>query len=813
MKSRTKKLILIISLVAILLVTIVSIYFFYVLRSSLPITNGKIKVAAINDPIEIIFDKMGIPQVWAKSESDAWFAVGWLHANDRLFQMELTRRVSQGRLSEMFGDITIDFDRMQRKIGHTRIVKSDIHNLQDKDRIYLQAYADGINTWADSISHLPFEYLLLGLDFEPWKIEDCLAILSFQTWFSDALQNNDELFYYVSEKFGEDKARELFVDYPAWGEKTVPQPTNQLSKNTDKQQIKGIDFFKDLNSIIKSKELSKTFKSSILKSIFAQKKFPMQMAHSSNCWAVLPSLSKNDHVIFASDPHLDLIRLPQFWYYIGVHAQDTNLNVLGITAPGLPVIVMGHNGKAAWAFTAGGVDITDQYVEKINPEDSSQYQTPEGWQYFDTINEIIYSTNSDQPETLKVNISRHGPVMAKNDSLGIVYSLKWAGYDKSVTKAAEAGFSLSRINSFTDFRKNVTSFGALDANWMYADINGNIGYQLGTPIPIRNRYNNNLRFSGWEDNNEWKGYYPLEKTPHVLNPDRGWIATSNNKPDEGNLDYDLNGNFAHDRIMRITELLKSKKSFSAYDFEFFQMDSKSEYLLRWRNEAVEMLQKLHQNELSKRLITWDGSGDVNSREMAIIETWLHLVRKLTFEDELGKLYSKVKFLLLERENLPSDSPWYDNIKTDNKEEIRDDILLSAMENALKIVQNKKWGQLQFLTIAHPLAQVPILSGLLNLERGPFPRGGTAGTLNASFNTFSDDQFRCIVGPSWRFIIDFADIDKATIVLPAGQSGHPLSNHFFDFYSLWAGGERWNVPFTKNNVFSKKVSMLTLIPTK
>ncbi len=811
MKSKTKKILLSIFTSIILVIILAFVYFYSIIRSSLPITAGEIEISGTQQPVEITFDKMGIPQVWAQNETDAWFAIGWLHANDRLFQMELTRRVSQGRLSEMFGDITLEFDRTQRKIGHHRMAKSDLKNLPDDVQIYLQAYSDGINAWANSVSNLPFEYILLGLDFEAWKIEDCLSILSFQTWFSDALQNNDELFYFVANKFGEESARKLFFNYPEWGEKTVPQPDSQSEEIPDTPRITGIDIFKNSSSIFSSANPVDKFKESILNSIFNQNKFPSRMAHSSNCWVASPVRSKNGHTILASDPHLELTRLPQFWYYIGVHTSDNSLNVLGITAPGLPVIVMGHNGQAAWAFTAGGVDVTDQYSETINPENKNQYQSANGWKNFETVEEIIFSSNSDEPETLQVRFSNHGPVMMENDSLGVVYSLKWAGFDKSLAKAAKAGFALAKISTFNQFRENVTNFGALDANWMYADKNGNIGYQLGTPIPIRKDYNNNLRHQESQNELEWQGYYPIEKTPHTYNPQQGWLASSNNKPDEENLEYNLYGNFAYDRIMRISQLMESKRILTATDFQTFQMDTKSNYLLRWQKEAAGILRFLSKNELADQIENWDGSGNVGSREMAIMETWIHLFRKYTFEDELGKLYSKLKFVVLEKGGLPEDSPWYDDTRTAKKIETRLDIIQLAMQDALKISEGKNWGEIQSLTIAHPLAQIPILSGLLGLEKGPFPRGGSAGTLNSSFNYIKDNKFKCIVGPSWRFIIDFADVDGATIVLPAGQSGHPLSSHFFDFYSLWTKGERWNVPFSKNTVYDQKISLVRLKP--
>jgi len=415
------------------------------------------------------------------------------------------------------------------------------------------------------------------------------------------------------------------------------------------------------------------------------------------------------------------------------------------------------------------------------------------------------------PDTVIIKSNNHGPVIQANDSLNLAYTLKWAGFNRSIASAVKAGFNLAKTNSFESFRKDVTNFGALDANWMYADKNGNIGYQLGTPIPIRQNFDHNLPLPGWSDEANWEGYYTIEKTPYSYNPEKGWLATSNNKPDETNLEYELHGNFAFDRIMRISKLLESKDKFTVSDFQDFQMDSNSEYLLRWKSEAIEILMNLNQSEWADKITAWNGNAESITTETALMQYWMFLFRKHTFEDEIGKLNSKIKFNLIEKENLSESSAWFDDINTKDIIESRNDIATKSMKDAIEIVGNKKWGEFQSVTMAHPLAQVPILSSLLNLERGPFSRGGTAGTLNASFNFLTEDGFKTIVGPSWRFIIDFDDVDAATVVIPSGQSGHPLSTHFFDFYPLWVKGERWNVPFSENIVQKNAVSKVTLKP--
>ena len=383
-----------------------------------------------------------------------------------------------------------------------------------------------------------------------------------------------------------------------------------------------------------------------------------------------------------------------------------------------------------------------------------------------------------------------------------------------MAKTADAGFRLIRIADYDTFRRTVTSFGALDANWTYADINGNIGYQLGTPVPVRRKDDDgNYPLPGWKEDRGWQGFQPLDNTPHAFNPVRGWLATSNNKQDESNLDYELKGVFAPDRIMRISQLLASQDIFTVEDMKRFQMDTKDLFLLRWKEAVAAILDKSGNTELENKIRQWDGDCSVNSKQAALINQFLYELRKRTFEDELGALYKRVtRTWLLEIYN-SGEQHWFDNIKTKDVVESREDIALASIKSAVKAVNGQTWGEMQKLTMRHPLSVVPLLSGLLDLEFKPFARGGTPGTLNASFYFKDKKGFKSIVGPSWRFVIDFSDPDGATMVLPAGNSGNPMSAHFKDFLPLWRSGERWNVPISRDKVFPKAVSVLTLEPLK
>jgi len=784
-----KKFILILLFVITALILCLIIYGYSVLKLSIPDNEGKIQISSLQDSVEITYDKMGIPQIWANNEADAYFTIGYLHASDRLFQMDMTRRVAHGRLSELLGPSTLEIDIQQRTIGHTRIAHSYLDKLSDENRSKLNAYRNGVNTYVQECSALPFEYQLLVVDFEEWKIIDCLTILSFQTWFSDFLMSPDQFFVKLAEKVGLDKAKPINVSYPDWAPTVVPSNENKTT----------------LKSIIQS---------TIAENLVANQTLPFLMSNSSNSWVVAPQRSKSGSAMLASDPHLEIQRLPQFWHYLGAHIKDKGIDALGIMAPGVPVLIMGHNTKAAWAFTVSGVDVSEYYIEKINPDDSTQYLTPQGWQSFDTFEEFIKVSGQDDPVVVNVRESRHGPIVFSNDSLRQIYAQHWTGFDVDLNEAVTAGLFMIEMDNFEDFRRTVTKLGALDASWTYADAKGNIGYQLGTPVAKRPKSNNNFPVPGWTDEYEWQGFYSLDEVPFSYNPAKGWLATCNNKADQQNLDYELEGFFAFDRILRINELLESKDIFSFEDMQKFQMDITDRYLTRWSRLLHPYLLELGNVDWIQKLNTWDGYSGIDSKETAFVNVFIYYVKHLLFDYELGELSNKISSLTVEAVLIASESNWFDNIKTEEKIETKEDIIKQAIEKTLKKIENKTWGDLHTLNMQHPLSIVPVIGSLLDLSFGPMPWAGTVGTLNVSL--FIDEKnnpghFQSFVAPSWRFVIDFADIDGATIVLPTGNSGNPMSPHFMDFFEMWKTGERWSVPSCYEKVKARATNTLILSP--
>ena len=795
--------------------------FYSILNLSLPKTEGSISLQSIDANIEITYDKMGLPQIWAETESDGYFALGYVHASDRLFQMELIRRVAHGRISELLGEVALNHDKRQRLVGHAKMAAATVGNLNENDRNRLDVYAQGINQYYKTCSALPIEFYLMQLDFEPWTVTDLITILSFQSWFSDALMNRDLFFVKVAEKLGVEKAKLLVKDYPDWAPTTIEY--SHFSKKNKSINYKTSENLFEAITDYKYSGTSKSLKESFYEQLFSNDQTPFTKSVSSNGWAVAPSRSESGKAILASDPHLEITRLPEFWYYVGLHIKETKTNILGLTTPGLPFVVMGHNSQAAFAFTAGGVDITEYYLEKINPEDSNQYLTENGWKNFIIETDTIKIAGEKSEIIFDIKKTRHGPVISELDSLNEIYSMRWAGFDIDLERAVQAGFELHRVDNFEKFRETVTALGALDANWIYADNNGNIGYQLGTPVPIRQKENSNLPLTGWSIKNEWLGFYPIDMTPHVLNPKQGWVGNCNNLSQRSNLSYKIDGNYFPDRILRLNELFNSQDKYNVSHTQKMQMDMTDSFLLRWRDVIASVFDIIGDVKHADRLREWDGRTTLDSRETLFIELFLLQLKKMIFEDELGKLYKQVRFIWMDQVINSNDLSWYDNIKTDDKIETKDDIMTLALWETLELLDPDKqtandpeyykhitWGNWHSLTIQHPMATIPILNQLLKLKFGPWKWAGTAGTMNASFFTQTDNShFKSFVGPSWRFVIDFSKIDKATMVLPAGNSGNPYSEHFFDFNEMWQKGERWQVPISYDEVKKKTVSSLIL----
>ncbi|MBD3331543.1 hypothetical protein GF356_01730 [candidate division GN15 bacterium] len=792
MQTRTKRLLLALSLLLVGALAGGGLYVKARLNASVAPTDGEYELLSLKAPVEITFDARGLPQIWAETEVDAVRAIGWLHAAYRPFQTDLTRRLATGRLSEMLGPTTLEMDRWQRRVGHTRLAQQWTDSLSGRARVLFEAYCEGVNGRVSSARALPFEYWLLSAGFVSLTLEDVMAMLSFQTWFSDALQNNDEFFKDLHERLSEEQIAQL-----------VTTPYSDYSPATVDPEL-------EIENEFVQNEDPNPFRRALASAVVDAGVAAFAMTTASNGWVVGPSKSASGSAMLAADPHLMLERLPAPWYYLSVHIKETNTHASGVTMPGLPFIIMGHNRAAAWSFTVGGIDVTDYFGEELHPEHDTLCRGPEGWeQLTHEVHEIPVA--DDTPRVYHVWRSPRGPLVDRDTTARTAYSVHWAGYDLPLHKTAEAGLELLRASDFDTFREIVTGLGALDAHWMYADSSGNIGYQLGSPIAIRPEWFDNGPLQAWNLDHYWQGFVSLEQTPHELNPERGWIASANNCPVHPD-SMTLYGNFAVDRIRRISHLLDSSTQLTPEDMHRFQMDLVDLGLLDWKKEAARLLYAQGDSVRARLVQSWDGVADADSRVVGLLWNFMYYLEEAMFADEIGGLCHSLKRHWLEAVYADSESPFWDNTATPEVIETKVDIARVAMGKAASRTPDTAWSALHTFRIDHPMARVPVIGGLLDLTWGPVGWRGTPGCLNASFfRRRSDSSFVSVVAPSWRFVADFAEIDSAAMILPAGNSGNPMSPYFMNFQEDWVAGDRWTVPTDESTVRGRAIGTVKLQP--
>jgi len=728
--------------------------------------SGDISVKGISEDIEIDIDSMGVPQIYAKNDRDLYFGLGWVHASERLFHMELIRRVAEGRLSELFGEKALKLDIFQRKIGFERKAKEEIQSMDNYTKDLLQAYCNGINSWIKYKDVLPPEFFVLGADAEEWTVNDVTTVMLYQTWYAHYLMDHDKEYNEMIEKFGPEMYN-ILSEFKNWSPATV------------------------FNSDDKSASLNPT---------------NYLMSFASNSMVISPNRSASGYALHESDPHLQINTVPGFWYIVGLHSGD-GTNIVGITVPSIPFVVMGHNKDIAFAFTVASVDLIDYFRWKVNPEDSTQILTSSGYQKIETINEEIKVKDSE-PYNLEIKITPRGPV-TEQDSTGLI-SLWWSGFDFNTADIMKAGFRLQNAKNFEQFRNSVTSFGALDVNWTYSDSKGNIGYQLGSPIPIRNFENTYSILPGEDTSYYAKGYWDLSETPHVYNPKEGFAATCNNQILSEDSGKKIPGFYDPYRIVRAFELLKEKSKYSVEDIKRIQQDLISVKAKRWKSLFAEAAEILGEKELADQIKEWNCEMTLNSQLAAIFSLWWHELPRVIFSDEMGEHYEAGTRILEEVLSHPELSVIDDKV-TKSKKETLSDVAAIALEKVLIEFGKPKYGEVNFQTLKHPLSVVKILDFYFNLNRGPFPIGGDNSTLNANIMGFNDENnsFDAIVGPSMRFILDWSDVDKFLMISNLGQSGNPFSPHYDDFLAFMQQGKYWNIPFNRDKILARTKNILKL----
>ncbi|UCF71977.1 MAG: penicillin acylase family protein [Deltaproteobacteria bacterium] len=745
------------------------LWFHQTLKRSLPQTSGEVVLSGLNEGVEIIRDTYGVPHIYAKNEPDLYFALGYAMAQDRFWQMEFHRRLGNGRLSEVFGKDFIKADRYFRVLTGAGLRK-DVPN----DLAFLpRAFADGVNAYLETHrERLPFEFKLLGYRPEPWDVDDYLAILKVVNWGLSSGWRVDLTAAEMLEKVGEQKLREAFPVWPDDGPLIVSEQGKLLSILSD-PTVKTLRLAKRLATI--------------------------SALAASNNWVVSGKKSVTGKPILANDTHLGLTN-PSVWWE--VHMVCPTMDVSGFAIPGVPGIAIGHNRHVTWGVTNVMVDDVDFYIEKINPENPRQYRYKDHWEDMEVIVETIRVKGQDPVKT-EILLTRHGPIVneVKKDSKENAISARWAFTEG--LQPGQAAYSLAKAENIQGVKEALRYWELPSQNFVFADVNGNIGYWCCATIPIRSKGDGILPVPGWTGEYEWKGYVPFDERPHLMNPEEGFITTANNKVAGKDYPYLISHYWEPmDRITRIHQLLRAKEKLSIDDFKRMHQDF---YCLLASEVTPRMIQVLERRFLDQEakkakdiLSKWDFIMGKESVAACLFEVTYRKMMDNIFKDELGEelLQAYLKTASLPPRALrmmvrKGSSPWFDDVNTPESETMEDIIAksLSQMLVELKEViggdmDEWTWGKIHTLTFEHVLGKRKPLDRIFNL--GPFPVGGSSLTVNKRQYPY-ENPYHANHGVSQRMIVDLSDVDGSLHVLPTGESGHLRSPHYKDQTGLYLDG--------------------------
>ena len=763
-KMKRWKKILWITVSSLLLVMLTAIIFVTVyINRTVPLTNGEIVVDGLNETVSVIRDENGVPHIQAKNDDDLYFAQGFVQAQDRLVQMDLSRRQASGRLSEVVGEAAVDRDKYFRTLGLRRAAEDSYQAYSEEAKRTLQAFADGVNAFialAKEENRLPIEFTLLGYEPEEWHPIDSLTIGKYMAFDLGGHWEGQAFRYWAIENLPEEKAKDLFPSYPE------DAPTI-LSE------------YKDVKLSIE-----KSFATAIIPPEF----------NGSNNWVVSGEKTASGKPLLADDPHLSLAT-PSIWYEM--HLESPSVNVGGVIFAGIPGIILGHNEHIAWGVTNTGPDVQDLYIEKRNSNNKRQFLYNGQWEEAKIVEEPIKVKGKDTIP-FEVTITRHGPIIsefAHESGEDTVLSLRWTALDPSIE--LQAVLEMNRATNWEEFEKALQNFHVPTQNFVFASKDGTIAYKANGKIPIR-KGNGILPVPGWTDEYEWTGFIPYDELPRVVNPEEGFVATANNKVIDDQYPYHISHHWAQPyRYMRIKEFLEEKDQLTIEDMQALQMDQQNLWAREYVPIFVEALIELPLEDLEQEAVSildqWDYTDDQEEAAPLIFHLLMKEIPNVLFNEHIppgmDQLFTGKQSIvdeLLRRAAQGDVSPWIEE-----KGGLHE-VLYESLKNVLATVRSQygknpsewKWGDYHQLYFAHPVSSSSsILKFFFNPE-DPIPIGGSQVTVQAaSFN----DEGIVNHGASWRFVADLSDLSKAYHIVGPGQSGHFKSQWYHDQIDDWVEG--------------------------
>jgi len=761
--------------------------------------------AGLRAPANVRRDERGIPYIEAANDEDLYFAQGYITASDRLWQMDLQRRTARGELSEIFGQATLAQDKLHRTLGFGRLIDQAATNVDPNFNVALTAYAKGVNAFIDSLTDqtTPPEFRILQYKPRPWTPADSLAV--------GALMAE-----YLSSTWQLDVMRASLTSLPKEKREALlpdTSPLDVLVVGTDRSRARAVNpkiregvtvslaILAELNDVLAAQQRS--FE------LLGLNPPALETIHASNNWVVSGKLTATGKPLLANDPHIPA-SAPNVWYQTQLIAPG--LHVAGVTFPGLPGIVVGHNERIAWGVTNLGPDVQDIYMEKFDKANPTKYQTPSGLRDAEVRQEQIkvrkgFATAETDTQIVEVTVTRHGPIILEKD--GARYALRWSLLDPATLQTGGI-FNLNRARNWKDFTAALSTYRGPTQNFVYADIDGHIGYYGAGWIPIRKSGDGSVPYDGATDEGEWTGFIPFEKLPHLYDPPAGIIVTANQRVVGSSYPYFVSHVWASPyRARRIFDLLSAKPKLTTDDFRKIQGDVHSIGNKTFARQAAHAFRlggaDAESLRIASELTQWDGMMSADSRMAVIVSQMRAAFRQRVLIAALGPELVKTYFwpetdVLIDRlitempaEWLPKEFTTYAALFRASYADARETLTksLGADESTWT------WGAQTKARFTHPLAAAPLIGAQFTIA--PIPQNGSGGTVNVGSAV------------SMRFIADLSDWDKSQHGIPLGQSGLPNSPHWKDQLDDWRKVTPRVFPFTKGAIEAATKETLMLTP--
>ena len=761
---------------------------------SLPSYDGTQSVTGLDAPVEIVRDTHAIPHIYAQSPRDGAFAMGFVHAQDRLWQMEMQRRVGAARLSEIFGDRSLNTDRFLRTLGVYRVAERNFSMLSPETRAIYQAYAAGVNAYLETRSGLlPLEFVVLGHEPEPWRPADSLVWLKMMAWDLGDNFEDELLRARLASRLDPDQLRDLWAPYP--GDASPPPAARWPSFDPA-----DIDF-EAIAAAVPKQRVS---------------------GLGSNSWVLSGAHTESGKPLLANDPHLRL-EMPSLWYL--AHISTPEFEAVGATLPGLPFPVLGRTRNFAWGFTNTGPDVQDLFIERIDPDDPARYLTPDGSLPFEVRTETIRVAGAEAVE-ITVRETRHGPVVSDviEDSgsfleAGHTLAFSWTALDDD-DRTAEA---LVRAVAAADLDAFVTALRDMavpQQTIVFADRTGNIGYVAPGRIPIRASGQGHMPAPGWTGTHDWVDRIPFEALPRADNPDEGRIVAANDRLVGLDYPFYLTDDWTPPyRARRIEALLDARPAHGVESFTAIQQDVVSLAAARLLPVLLELTAPSDDatRQALDLLAAWDHRMGRDRPEPLIYMAWLRELMRELFADELGEAfedYWEIRTEVMHRV-LTKRTDWCDVATTDERESCAtaaaaalSDAIANLAPHYGTDLAEWRWGEAHAVWMKHRvLGEIPVIGSWFEVW---LPSGGERATVKAGGFTVSnpDHPFVQDHGAGYRAVYDLGEPERSVFTQSTGQSGNPLSVHYDDFAEAWRDGRY--LPMLTDRVRVEENALGTLI---